>query len=100
MKKKLAILLSAITAFSLCSCKQATSTSNNSSLSTSNEITSTVQTLPNDNVESLPKAQEDVGFAIHYVRKDQRYTSWNLWLWEVGGDGADYSFTGDRKSVV
>ena len=93
MKKKLAILLSAITAFSICSCKQNTSTSS-SSLNTSSEITSSVQTLPLDNVESLPKVQEDVGFAIHYVRKDQRYTSWNLWLWEVGGDGADYSFTG------
>ena len=93
MKKQLAVLLSAITAFSICSCKQNTSTSS-SSLSTSSEITSSVQTLPLDNVESLPKVQEDVGFAIHYVRKDQRYTSWNLWLWEVGGDGADYSFTG------
>lgn len=94
MKKKLAILLSAITAFSLCSCNQNIATSSSISSNTSNTITSTGQTLPNDNVESLPKMQEDVGFAIHYVRKDQKYTSWNLWLWEVGGDGADYSFTG------
>lgn len=101
MKNKLTFLLSLSTLIVLAACNKSNtsdSTSNNSNISSSvsnNLISSSTEVkLPEDNVEELQKVEEDVGFAIHYNRKDAKYTKWNLWLWENGGDGADYSFTG------
>lgn len=108
MKKKLETFLSLSMLFTLSACNNSnvsssttssnentsTKTSSSEKVSTSSISSSVEITLPNDNVESLPKVEEDVGFAIHYHRKDAKYTKWNLWLWENGGDGADYSFTG------
>ena len=38
---------------------------------------------------------EGPGIAIHYQRKDNTYTDWNLWLWEVNGDGGAFDFNGE-----
>ena len=38
---------------------------------------------------------EGPGIAIHYQRKDKNYTDWNLWLWEVNGDGGAFQFNGE-----
>lgn len=35
-----------------------------------------------------------VGFTIHYNRKDSKYDTWGLWLWEDGKDGGLYEFEG------
>ena len=37
---------------------------------------------------------EGPGVSIHYQRKDNEYTDWNLWLWEVNGEGAAFDFNG------
>ena len=95
MKKNLTLLLSLSMLFSLNACKkQDENTSTTSTVSSSTISSSSEVKLPQDNLESYPKVEEDIGFAIHYNRKDAKYTKWNLWLWENGGDGADYSFTG------
>ena len=112
MKKLLAFFVMVATAFSMTACQQP---SPSESIAPSESVSESVQpsesvptpstpsvdsstpeeiTLPVDDVTTLAKTTEDVGFAIHYNRKDGKYTSWNLWLWEVGADGADYSFTG------
>ena len=96
MIKKFSIFLFLSILFSMSSCKSnatnsTSSTVSNSSISSSSSFESS---LPKDDVDSLPKVEEDIGFVIHYHRKDSKYTAWNLWIWENGGDGADYSFTG------
>lgn len=30
---------------------------------------------------------------VHYFRYDQDYTTWAIWLWPKGGNGAEYKFT-------
>lgn len=45
--------------------------------------------------EELTPTDENIGFAIHYnltTKIDDKY-KFNLWVWEVGKDGADYQFT-------
>lgn len=96
MIKKFSIFLFLSMLFSMSSCKSnatnsTSSTVSNSSISSSSSFESS---LPKDDVDSLPKVEEDIGFVIHYHRRDSKYTAWNLWIWENGGDGADYSFTG------
>lgn len=38
---------------------------------------------------------EGPGVNIHYYRSDKTYTNWNLWLWEVNGDGGAFEFNGE-----
>ena len=77
MKKKLSIFLILILVLTLVGCK------------------------PDDPVdEPEPDEKEEeyqgdpVGFTIHYKRNDNSYSSWGLWLWEDGKDGAVYEFEG------
>ena len=35
----------------------------------------------------------DKTVVIHYLRYDENYEPWNLWLWAEGADGAVYQFT-------
>ena len=44
--------------------------------------------------ESTGPVAPDKGVVIHYKRNDGKYENWNLWLWEVGYDGARYDFNG------
>ena len=78
MKKKLETFLSLSMLFTLSACNNSnvsssttssnentsTKTSSSEKVSTSSISSSVEITLPNDNVESLPKVEEDVGFAI------------------------------------
>ncbi len=43
-----------------------------------------------------PTYQED-SIQFHYYRKDGKYTGWDMWLWEMGHDGAAYSWNGKDK---
>ena len=36
---------------------------------------------------------QDKTLVIHYVRYDENYDPWNLWLWAEGAEGAVYQFT-------
>ena len=48
-----------------------------------------------------PPAIEGDGIYIHYYRTDNKYTNWNLWLWEGGHDGAQFNFNGkDSWGVI
>ena len=38
---------------------------------------------------------EGPGVAFHYQRSDKNYAEWNLWLWEVNGDGGAFEFNGE-----
>ncbi len=38
---------------------------------------------------------------IHYYREDNTYSNWNLWLWEDGANGKQFSFNGqDAWGVI
>ena len=37
----------------------------------------------------------DKTLIVHYLRYDETYEPWNLWLWAEGADGAVYEFTGE-----
>lgn len=37
-------------------------------------------------------AEEGVVLKIHYHREDNDYSSWDVWLWEEGKEGAGYAF--------
>ena len=37
---------------------------------------------------------EAIGFTFHYYRNDADYENYNMWIWENGQNGKDYSFTG------
>ena len=37
---------------------------------------------------------EEESFQIHYLRPDNKYDGWNLWLWAPGADGKQYDFNG------
>ena len=60
----------------------------------------TVPTVPNDPKTEvpvgpeLPESSVDVGFAIHFniKTKENGEYLYDLWLWETGGEGADYDF--------
>ncbi|MCI5494046.1 MAG: type I pullulanase [Lachnospiraceae bacterium] len=36
------------------------------------------------------KAADDLIIQLHYHRDDGNYDGWSVWMWEEGGDGADY----------
>lgn len=46
-----------------------------------------------DENKNYPTYDED-SIAIHYVRPDEKYDDWALWLWSEGKDGAEYAFNG------
>ena len=39
------------------------------------------------------KAADDLIIQLHYHRDDGNYDGWSVWMWEEGGDGADYELT-------
>ena len=51
-------------------------------------------TMPSKDLTLYAKfiRSESDGFVIHYLRLDNMYTDWNLWLWTDDKDGASYNF--------
>lgn len=46
--------------------------------------------------------EEPLTLEIHYIRYDENYEGWNLWLWQEGQEGQEgqeYSFRADEKGV-
>lgn len=41
----------------------------------------------------------NVTIEVHYIRYDEEYEGWNLWLWAGEGDGQSYSFKADESGV-
>lgn len=51
--------------------------------------------------DAMPvKAAEDLTIKLHYHREDENYDGWTVWLWDDGGDGADYEFAEEDGEMV
>lgn len=90
-----ALALATFGALALVSCGGGTgSTTTEPTTTTDPTPTSTVVTTTSTDDE--PPSSEDVGFTIHFNKKDMNGTKYkyNLWLWEKGKDGGDYDFNG------
>lgn len=35
---------------------------------------------------------DDLVIKLHYHREDDNYDGWDVWMWEVGGEGGGYAF--------
>ncbi len=46
------------------------------------------------------KAAEELTLKLHYHRADGNYDGWSVWLWDDGGDGADYAFVEEDGEMV
>ena len=46
------------------------------------------------------KAEGGPIIKLHYSRDDGKYDDWSAWLWEEGGDGADYPFEEEDGDMV
>lgn len=46
------------------------------------------------------EAAEDLVVKLHYHREDGNYDGWDVWLWEVGFDGAAYAFAEEDGDMV
>ena len=46
------------------------------------------------------KADEDLIVKLHYEREDGDYTDWDVWFWELGGDGGGYEFVEEDGEMV
>lgn len=45
-------------------------------------------------------AAEDLILKLHYHREDGNYDGWDVWLWEIGGDGGGYAFEEEDGGMV
>ncbi|HWT73957.1 MAG TPA: type I pullulanase [Mobilitalea sp.] len=41
------------------------------------------------------KAAQELTINVHYHRYAQDYDGWNIWSWELGGEGAAFEFSGE-----
>jgi len=80
MKKLLIFLMSVLSIFTLVAC-------NNEKDPVTNGETPDVPTVE--------RPLESSGFVIHYSRPEGDYSTWGLWLWVDGKDGALYEFNGE-----
>jgi pullulanase len=96
MKNKVFIPLMLGALLALCSCGQTSSNNSTSSESVCVEDPSPKvldpQTTKDVNYPSTLPSFSEPTVLIHYRRNDAKYTSWMLWLWVKGTDGADYTF--------
>ncbi len=98
MNKKLKLSLFLVPLLLLASCG-----GNNPETSETSEST-TSETSENHDVDldvgDAPTFEED-SISFHYWRTDGTYTGWDMWLWEVGYDGASFTWNGkDDWGVV
>ena len=71
---------------------EASSSNGTSSSSTSSSPLSSSSGHAIDlDLPSAPTYNED-SVSFHYYRKDGTYKNWDMWLWEVGKDGAAFAF--------
>ncbi len=88
MKKIKTYFVVACASILVCSCGE-----NNGSQSIS-KTDSTA--LTSDTGYTFPETPtyDEPSFQIHYLRADNDYSPWCLWLWTADQDGADYEFNG------
>ncbi len=45
-------------------------------------------------------AAQDLVLKVHYHREDGNYDGWDVWLWEIGGDGGGFAFAEEDGEMV
>ena len=45
-------------------------------------------------------AAEGITIKLHYHRGDDKYDGWDVWMWEVGGEGGGYPFEEESGEMV
>ncbi len=88
MKKPITLLLFSVTALSLLGCS---GNGNNSSEDTKGASSSSTSGKFDISLPDIPDLGED-SVAFHYYRGDGKYSSWDMWIWEKGSDGAAYTW--------
>ncbi len=53
--------------------------------------------LAGADIQTVKAADKSVTIRLHYYRPDGDYTSWNVWSWPKGKDGAAYNFTEEAE---
>ena len=85
---KLCLLLA--TSFLIIGCSKGNGSSNDNN--PSDDSSGGDNNTPGEYIGPVPTFDED-SISIHYHREDGKYTGkWDLWVWEQGGDGAQYIF--------
>lgn len=51
-------------------------------------------------IQAFGQEKENLTLEIHYTRYDEDYEGWNLWLWQGGQEGQEYSFRVDEKGAL
>ncbi|MDE7031292.1 MAG: type I pullulanase, partial [Lachnospiraceae bacterium] len=46
------------------------------------------------------RAAEDLVLKLHYHREDGNYDGWDVWIWEIGGEGNGYAFAEEDGEMV
>ena len=53
-------------------------------------------------ISDIPKvrAAEELVLKLHYNREDGNYDGWDVWIWEIGGEGNGYAFAEEFPALV
>lgn len=46
------------------------------------------------------RAAEELVLKLHYHREDGNYDGWDVWIWEIDGEGNNYAFAGEDGEMV
>ncbi len=65
------------------------------SCSPGNPVGSDSESLEPTSSEKKENLYGENNIVIHFYKKDKGYSSYALWLWPSGGEGKEYSFTGE-----
>ena len=65
------------------------------SCSPGNPVGSDSESLEPASSEKKENLYGENNIVIHFYKKDKGYSSYALWLWPSGGEGKEYSFTGE-----
>lgn len=49
---------------------------------------------------AVVSAEEPLTLKLHYHREDGNYDGWDVWLWEVGGEGGGFPFAEEDGEMV
>ena len=48
----------------------------------------------------MVRAAEELVLKLHYNREDGNYDGWDVWIWEIGGEGNGYAFAEENGEMV
>lgn len=60
-----------------------------------------ISVIPAGGYNTIPaRAAEGPVIKLHYHRSDDKYSDWDVWMWEYGKDGAGYAFDDEGGEKV